>query len=111
MTTKKNPIVTTSCADAEEILASLQRTNLTWGNERHVWVFRGHENDEYELVPKALRRRPPADLGYTYKAKSGPQPTNAKQIQAEFDRLHEFYWTADAQGLYVPGDTHLLRTP
>lgn len=100
------------CTKAEELLNHLGRENPLWGGTRQFWVFRGHSDDKkYKLIPNALRNKPQAMLGYTFAPKKGVQPTNQKQIDAEFERLHEFYWSIDAQGLHIPGECNLLRTP
>ena len=100
-----------TCTSAEEMLVKLRRTNELWGGNRQFWVFRGLWNDEFTLIPSALRSSPPAMLGYTFDPKKGTQPTNQGQMEAEFRRLHEFYWSIDAQGLLAPVDSNLLRTP
>jgi hypothetical protein len=92
-------------------MALLRPEHAIWCGRRHFWVFRGVEDDGFNLLPKALRLTPRAQLGYTFSPKVGRQATNALQIEAEFERLHEFFWTADAQGLDIPGDSHLVRTP
>lgn len=101
-----------NCTSAEEMLEKLGRPNKLWGGSRHFWVFRGHSDDEkYKLIPSALRDDKPAMLGYTFDPKKGIQRTNQSQKDAEFQRLHEFYWAIDAQGLHVPGESNFLRTP
>ena len=102
-----------NCESADQLLKKLERTNELWNGTRQFWVFRGHgDDDNYELVPTALRRSNPLpELGYTFKPKKGPFDTNQDQIDAEFERIHEFFWAIDAQGLGVPGDINLMRTP
>ncbi len=101
-----------SCSNAEELIRCLGRENSLWGGVRQFWVFRGHSIDEeYKLKPSALRDKPKAMLGYSFSSKQGIRSTNQEQKDAEFERLHEFYWAIDAQGLNVPGDSNLLRTP
>jgi len=101
-----------SCLKSEDFLNNLSRRNIFGEGDTQYsryWVFRGQSNDdEYTLVPSALRDN--ARLGYTYDPK-GKQRTNKEQIFAEFERVHEFYWSIDAQGLQIPGDGNLLRTP
>ena len=100
------------CTSAEEMLQGLSRGNSLWEGSRQFWVFRGHSDDDnYRLIPSALRTVPPAVLGYTFAPVTGLQATNAEQKDVEFKRLHEFYWSIDAQGLKVPGDGNFLRTP
>ncbi len=82
-----------------------------WAGSRDRWCFRGLPDDGFELLPSALRAQKPASLGYTHAPMNGIQRTGREQMRAEFERLHEFYWTADAQGLVIPEDGQLLRTP
>src|SRR4051812_33047960 len=95
------------CTSAEELMGGLRRVGQYWGGRRHSWVFRGHKDDRYQLVPTALRASPAAELGYTCAPLMGVQPSNGHQIDAEFKRVHEFYWSVDAQGLSVAGNGDL----
>jgi len=104
-------IVEKDCTTAEEFLDQLRLECLVWSSQRYFWAFRGIEDDRFPLLPKALRLDPPAELGYTFAPSIGRQPTNELQVKAEFERLREFFWTADAQGLLIPGDNNLIRTP
>lgn len=108
-----NAIEEINCSSAEDFLRALNRGNSLWGSAMHFWAFRGHSNDDtYELIPKALRiATPPVQLGYTHAPKVGVQATNQEQINAEFEQIHEFYWSIDNQGLKIPVDNNLLRTP
>ena len=99
------------CDSPDEALNALSTRNPLWAESRHRWCFRGQDNDEYRLIPSALRSDPPAQLGYTHKPEVGVQLTNGAQVWAEMRRLHEFYWTADHQGLVIPEDSQVLRTP
>jgi len=99
------------CATAESLLRALERPNPLWAAKPNFWVFRGHADDtKYRLIPNALRSKPWTELGYTFSPKVGLL-TNRAQIDAEFERLLEFYWAADAQGLSIPGNCDVLRTP
>jgi FRG domain len=104
-----NAIKEISCTKAEALLSKLDRGNSLWSAKRQFWVFRGHSNDAYKLLPSALRNT--ARLGYTFAPKEGIRRSNEEQKDAEFERIHEFYWATDAQGLHVPGESNLLRTP
>jgi len=100
------------CNSVEEFFNYFGCANKIWGGTRNFWVFRGHSDDvNYKLIPNALRNNPPAELGYTFDPLKGIQNTNRDQIDAEFRKIHEFYWSIDAQGLHVPGDYNLFRTP
>lgn len=107
-----NAIAEINCSSAEDFLRELDRRNPLWGGTMQFWAFRGHSNDDtYELIPKALRATPKPQLGYTHTPKKGIQATSQKQIDAEFERIYEFFWSIDNQGLEIPGDSALLRTP
>ncbi len=96
---------------ANLLLEALNVGRPPWDEMRHLWVFRGHAIDTWELIPKSLRDIPRPQLGYTSSPKLGKQKTNLEQIQAEFEAIHEFMRIADAQGLSIPVSTSLLRTP
>lgn len=98
-----------NCSEAGEFLEVLNNKNPVWNNERRFWVFRGHNDSSYKLIPTALRST--AELGFTHKPKKGIQKSNSEQIEAEFERLQEFFWACDAQGLNVPIEGNMLRTP
>ena len=107
-----NAVKEIPCRAAEDFLSALDRGNPLWEGKMQFWAFRGHSDDSYKLIPTALRAAPDmAQLGYTHNIKVGVQTTNKKQIDAEFQRIHEFYWLTDSQGLNIPGDSYLLRTP
>jgi len=102
------------CATAEELLAELSSGAPAYRGLRSLWAFRGHGNDhDYKLVPAALRhqRTNPIRLGHTFNVKFSPLATKAEQVQAEYDLLREYYWSVDAQGLPIPEDGQLLRSP
>lgn len=106
-----NAIEKIVCSTPEEFLESLDNRNPVWGDHPNFWVFRGHSDDKYELVPAALRKTPEAEIGYSFTPKKGRLQTNQEQIDAEFQRIHEFYWSIDKQGVMIPGESNLLRTP
>lgn len=93
----------------KELIKCLINNDKLWGGKRYNWVFRGHSDDGYKLIPSALREG--ANLGYSFNIANTDRSTNKDQIQGELEILQEFYWASDAQGLYLPGDVNLLRTP
>lgn len=113
------------CDTAEELLEYLRSTNDLWRNDilwkdknrqnnescQHFWAFRGHSDDTYKLIPSALRISPLARLGYAHQKKEGIQKTVIEQVRAEFDRLHEFYWTTDAHALHIDIKSNFFHTP
>ncbi len=106
-----NAIKEITSQSAEDFLSQLDRGNPSWGGAMQFWAFRGHsDDDKYKLIPTALRPDQKFKLGYTHN-KKGIQKTNKEQIEAEFERINDFYWSIDKQGLVIPGDVNLLRTP
>ncbi len=100
-------IRTIQCNTAEELLKELAPSNSLWGSGPTFWVFRGHEDDCYQLIPSALRST--AKLGYVHNELNGPQRTNEEQVHAELKRLEEFFWLVDREGLQIPGDDNIIR--
>ena len=70
------------------------------------WLFRGHEDSGYRLVPSVLRRVDEglARYGWTVEA-----PTWRVQVLREIDIIQKFFLLADAQGLSLPEDSQALR--
>jgi hypothetical protein len=91
-----------------------------WNSEFNIsdYVFRGHSNDLYKLIPSAARIDKPGksvfDIsvrGFKKKDKfydsvkyiiSSGKVLKTHQINAEFDVLRRFYIKANSHGLYVP---------
>lgn len=65
------------------------------------WVFRGHADANWALVPTALREQVSWEPWSTGK---GPRASNESQRLIELDVMREFYRNADEQGLPIPGD-------
>ncbi len=99
------------CKSPEELLEKLAPTSDIWPENapRNCWVFRGLGAD-YELLPRTLREKFNKELWYSFN-KNFDIKTNWDQVKAELMVLHEFYWELDRQGLLVPGNPALLRTP
>ncbi len=65
------------------------------------WVFRGHADANWSLLPTALREQTAWE---PWASGKGPRPSNEDQRLVELDVMREFYRNADEQGLPVPGD-------
>jgi hypothetical protein len=119
---------------AEELLDGLRPRSDYFRNsvERRFeqYVFRGHEDDRFELVPSALRfgKSMKSRLGSWGKAVPNPENKrlekfvehrtgmaaplsweNKHQVAAEALMLVEFFQFADAAGLPLPEDSQTLR--
>ena len=101
------------CAGADELLAQLSAHGRLFGGTEAVgsnihlgdsWVFRGLSDDEYQLVPSALRSVSSFAKFSTHRCED-----NASQIRAETDVLLRFFNLADATGLPLPEDSQVLR--
>jgi hypothetical protein len=101
------------CDNADEFLNQLSPIGPVFGHNEAVgskrylrdgWVFRGHMDDDYLLIPSAFR-------GKNAFAKFGSPScdTNAAQVRAEAQVLRRFFTLADATGLPLPEDSQVLR--
>ncbi|MGH9872230.1 MAG: FRG domain-containing protein [Pyrinomonadaceae bacterium] len=131
---------TIDCQKAEEFLNALQPRsdhfkNLHVGGfpkptEQHI--FRGHEDDHFELIPKALRIGPPhvklKSRGVWGSVQPNPDAENKEkfvedrhgmvatgnwknrdQVSAEGLMLTDFFRFADESGLALPEDSRKFR--
>jgi hypothetical protein len=94
---------------AEEFLQALSPLDQGWGDAPHDWIFRGHADAMWKLIPSALRQ-PSPPLKYTEKG-SFTVCTHKDQVDAEFGLLWEFFRVADSQGLLIPEDSQIYRSP
>ena len=100
------------CSTAEEFLESLSPLSSYFSKHyfSYRWIFRGHADHRFELVPTALRTEPLPLLRKGFLGWKGElRETNAQQIQAEIDTLTEFFSVADTNGLTLPEDSQSLR--
>ena len=102
---------------AEEFLAYLDRGDRRWGDGPQVrWVFRGHGDDRWRLLPRALREDGRAILQRIYDAlhrlpsASGEKWPDARVwLAAEFEALKQFVELADELGFQVPDGEFVPR--
>lgn len=91
------------CDSAAELLDNLMPWNVD--QSMNGYVFRGHNNAEYQLLPSALRISNKDEL---YVAASYEQPLGGHsdwvswQVRIECEALRLFYKHADGHGLYLP---------
>ena len=98
---------TVHCKTPEEFFGALSRRGGGFrGPLPKQWIFRGHADDSYQLIPSALRNNSRQLIeGSNYPKVSD----NKTQGFLEICELDEFFKTADSIGLALPEDTQLLR--
>ena len=81
----------------------------------HRWVFRGHHDARFRLLPSAFRRQasfPTPDLSWRTLGdvqKASAQRRDFLQMGFEFEVLAAFFQAADAVGLTLPEDSQMIR--
>jgi FRG domain len=69
------------------------------------WIFRGHSDNAFELVPSALRGKSEALRRFV----PGACDDNEQQVLNELIVLRRFFQSADSIGLVLPEDSQALR--
>jgi FRG domain len=95
-----------ACTSAMDFLDLLSPRGKLFGTHQRrdkAWVFRGHGNDAFELVPKALRDQERGNL-FKLAGLSAPEGRdNLSQLNAEVGVLEHFIHDCNQSGLIVPG--------
>lgn len=104
------PTITVQCSSAEQLLDALSpRSRLfSWIPRPQEFVFRGHADSRYGLLPSALR------LGNTIPLDGDDIAVeddwdNEAQVRVEARALTQFFWRADESGLILPEDGQIMR--
>jgi hypothetical protein len=99
------------CKTPEQLLARLSPNGTYFQSydDPNSWIFRGHADAKWSLVPSAFRR--PLTLGYWHQKWGVPEEkrTYARQSAFELEALTSFFHFADSSGLAVPEDSQALR--
>ena len=102
-------VVVRHCATVDEFLKLLSpRSELLGGNTYGpgAWLYRGHPDAAFQLVPKALRNNSEPLRRFV----GGGYQTTQEQIFGEMHALAQFFHNADLAGLTIPEDTQAVRT-
>ena len=73
------------------------------------WVFRGHGNERWKLLPSALRLDSKARLERSARVISAKPDTNVNQWLTEAKLLRLFHEYADSSGSPIPEDSQAVR--
>jgi hypothetical protein len=85
---------------ATSLLNALGRRDQRWHPDPGRWIFRGHADSRWELVPSAFRNN--AVLDFLPESPLGPRPNHRAQAEAECELLRQFLAAANEQGLALP---------
>lgn len=105
----QSPVQFIACGTADEFLDSLSPRGKYFVGEHDAdsYVFRGHGDQRYQLLPTALR------FGKCIYTSTGWRKvgdwTNEIQIRAELSTIERFFGLADRTGLPLPEDSQALR--
>lgn len=104
------PTIKIACTTADEFLDALSPRGeaFSWVSRPHEFLFRGHADSQFSLLPSALRvgAQLPVD-GELLEVEA--DWTAETQARSEAKALRQFFWRADEAGLHVPGDGQILR--
>ncbi len=104
---EKKIVVSHDCESAEAFLDALSpRGTIFGGFSPGLWVFRGHTDDRYELVPSALRFESKELSRFCW---NSTVKRNYDQIMSELSVIGGFFEIADSAGLPLPEDSQALR--
>lgn len=131
-----SPVLRIPCTSADDFLEAIspRSAHLSGAVDRwpHFFVYRGHADDRWQLIPKALRLEQKIlgmwgfgsvietiDSNDSTKSigsffyQDNPQPTGLwgirEQVDAEWHMLKRFFEFADINGLPLPEDSQTLR--
>jgi hypothetical protein len=111
-----DPVQPQDFTRAEDLLAVLGPTDPRWKDDLRDWVFRGHADLDWKLVPSILRcegKPEPWKRFLSSEDERAAADSNIRDIvrkRAEFQAIVEFMTAADRVGLAIPEDSQILRS-
>lgn len=101
-------VQTTHLETADEFMKELSSTGQRFGSGYYPggWLYRGHADARWPLLPTALRQDVFLGVGEWVR---GPRSTNLEQMKAEATLALNFFRVADNNGLPLPEDSQILR--
>ncbi len=106
MNSSSSRVESLSCRNAQEFLgkASLRGSVFQDEPDNRRWIFRGHADSTWKLLPSVLR---PYETG-SFPSRPD-EPPYAGILRSEAKALLDFYEIADRSGLPIPNDSDDLR--
>ena len=105
-TAQKLRVETDDFSSAETFLRALSPQDPYWRPFPLEWVFRGHADHKWLLVPTALRND--TRLGYRSYLGTGRRTTHGAQVAVEYQMLEDFITLINHYGHQLPPDVHSL---
>lgn len=97
---------TSHCETSSQFIDALSRRSSAYQSAfTRAWVFRGHADDSFELIPSSLRLGSKAMEELSFHQID----TNYIQVVEEQSYLKKFLEVSDSIGLHLPEDTQTLR--
>ncbi len=87
--------------EATELLDFLSRKNPYWNELSRDWIFRGHADASWDLLPYALRT--PCPITHHPRREPKLYSRTKDQIEQEVDKVWSFVNKANYYGLEIPG--------
>jgi hypothetical protein len=95
-------VITEDLLTAEALIGALRPTDARWAGQSLRWVFRGHADSDWALLPTAYRR----NAWRAFRPEYDPEgATSAVRNQTEWEILRDFGDRLDRAGLPIPGET------
>jgi len=87
---------------ADDLMDALGRRSSRWGMVPQVWIFRGHADASWPLLPAALRT--PCPLTHHPRREAKPYEKTYDQVGQEIEKVMAFVNHSNYHGLPIPGD-------
>lgn len=104
MDTSESGIAVEQIVSAEALMDALTRRDRRWGEMPREWIFRGHADSKWGLVPSAFR---PLTFRYGPRSEFRPGRDHWQQVHEEGVLVHRFLQALDKQGLTLPGESSI----
>lgn len=105
------------CSNAHEFMSALSPFSPLWEQAPSDWIFRGHADSTWSLLPTALRPGGLRDHKTGTLLLASDTPIGALDVElagrilmSELLHVKKFFEICDSHGLLIPGDSYEHRT-